>query len=250
MQIRRYATAAAMLVFAASVAGAQGRGRGDDHGDHGDHGDHTPPGQAKKEEVSQAEQQRRIAEEQQRQSDYQRRLDAQVRAAQAQTARIQAQQHAQAQLAAHQQYIQQLQQQQAAARAARNYNTDPYVRAPLMYRFRENGTYHETTQYGADALRSAVNNGYASGYNQGRADRQDGASSNYRRSFAYQDANYGYNGSYIGESDYNYYFRQGFQRGYTDGYNSTTRYGQYNNGSASILSNILSGILGLTNIPH
>ena len=29
------------------------------------------------------------------------------------------------------------------------------------------------------------------------------------RTFAYQDANYGYTGMYIPQTDYNYYFRQG-----------------------------------------
>jgi hypothetical protein len=45
-----------------------------------------------------------------------------------------------------------------------------------------------------------------------------------------------------------YYFRQGFQRGYNDGYYNRQQYGTNTNGSYSILGNILNGILGLTRI--
>jgi len=232
-------TVVAIALVSVSSAEAQGRGRGRGRGD-----DHpNPPGQ-----VSAQEQQRRIAEERQRQIEYQRTLDAQVRAAQARTAQIQAQRRASAQLAAQQRYVQALQAQQAQLRNQRDYSRDPYVSSLQSYRYRFNGVTRETNQYGADALRNAVNNGYQIGYQQGQADRSDGASSNYKRSFAYQDANYGYNGSYVAQGDYNYYFREGFRRGYSDGYGSRTQYGTVSNGSASILSNILSGILGLTSI--
>jgi hypothetical protein len=93
-----------------------------------------------------------------------------------------------------------------------------------------------------------VRYGYEQGWKAGRADRADGWRSDYRKSYAYQDANYGYSGAYVAQSDYNYYFRQGFQRGYEDGYASRNQYGTVVNGSPSILSTILSGILGLTTI--
>jgi hypothetical protein len=238
MKRKHLVTAAALTLLGSTIAGAQGRGRGrgDEHP--------NPPGQ----QVSAQEQQRRIAEERKRQTDYQRTLDAQVRAAQARTAQIQSQQRATAQLAAQQRYAQELQAQQARARAQRDYARDPYVTSAPTYRYRLNGATRETNQYGADALRTAVNNGYSVGYQQGQADRSDGASSNYKRSFAYQDANYGYNGSYVAQGDYNNYFREGFRRGYSDGYSNRAQYGTVSNGSASILSNILSGILGLTSI--
>jgi len=240
MQKMRLMSTAALLLAASSTAVfAQGRGRGRGRDDHPD-----TPGRY----VSQQEQQRRIAEEQRRQSDYQRSLDAQVRAAQARTAQIQAQQRATAQLAAQQRYVQELQAQQARMRVQRDLSRDPYVSAVPTYRYRYNGATRETNQYGVDALRGAVNNGYSVGYQQGQADRSDGASSNYKRSFAYQDANYGYNGSYVSQSEYNYYFREGFRRGYSDGYASRSQYGTYSNGTGSILSNIVTGILGLTSI--
>jgi hypothetical protein len=228
-----------LTLLGGTTANAQGRGRGRGREDH-----QNPPGQ----QVSQQEQQRRIAEEQQRQAEYQRTLDAQIRAAQARTAELQAQQRANAQLAAQQRYLQALRAQEAQLRTQRDYARDPYVTTAPTYRYRVNGSTRETNQYGADALRAAVNNGYQIGYQQGQADRSDGVSSNYRRSFAYQDANYGYSGNYIGRSDYNYYFREGFRRGYSDGFGTRLQYGTSSNGSASILGNVLSAILGLTNI--
>jgi N-carbamoyl-L-amino-acid hydrolase len=50
---------------------------------------------------------------------------------------------------------------------------------------------------------------------------------------------------YVQQADYNYYFREGFNRGYRDGYDSRTQYGQYANGSRSILGSVLSQILNL-----
>jgi hypothetical protein len=76
----------------------------------------------------------------------------------------------------------------------------------------------------------------------GQADRQDGYRRGYQGSYAYQDANYGYNGMYVDRTDYNYYFRQGFRRGYPDGYSTRFQYGRNNNG---ILANVLSAILNL-----
>jgi len=72
---------------------------------------------------------------------------------------------------------------------------------------------------------------------------------NYRSSYAYQDANYGYDGYYVNQAEYNYYFREGFNRGYQDGYDSRTQYGSYSNGSGSILGAILSEILNLQSMP-
>ena len=62
------------------------------------------------------------------------------------------------------------------------------------------------------------------------------------------DANFGYNGYYVAQSDYNAYFREGFQRGYGDGYNVQTQYGSTTNGTALILGSILNAIVGLTSI--
>ena len=64
-------------------------------------------------------------------------------------------------------------------------------------------------------------------------------------SYAYQDANYGYDGYYVSQYDYNYFFRQGFQRGYEDGYDGRFQYGSPSNCGYSILGSLVSNILGL-----
>jgi len=93
-----------------------------------------------------------------------------------------------------------------------------------------------------------VNYGYAQGFRAGRAAQQDRWTSGYQDSYAYQDANYGYDGYYVGQDDYNYYFREGFSRGYEDGYNTRYQYGRYSGGSYSILGTILSQILNLQSL--
>jgi hypothetical protein len=90
-----------------------------------------------------------------------------------------------------------------------------------------------------------VNSGYEEGVLAGQADREDGYRADYRNSYAYQDANFGYTGMYVGQSDYNHYFREGFQRGYEDGYNGAYRYGSNTGGTLGILSTVLSTILNL-----
>ena len=58
----------------------------------------------------------------------------------------------------------------------------------------------------------------------------------------------GTTGNYVDQADYNYYFRQGFRRGYDDGYNSQSRYGSVSNGTPTILGSLVSSILGLHSI--
>ena len=126
-----------------------------------------------------------------------------------------------------------------------DYNNDPYFYTAPNYRYRRGGQYYETNRYGANLLRQAVNNGYQEGFLAGQADRQDGWGSNYQDSYAYQDANYGYDGYYVAQDDYNYYFREGFRRGYEDGYYHRYRYGRYYGGKYTILGGILGSILDM-----
>ena len=198
--------------------------------------------------VSATVQRQRAQAEQQRATQYRQRLDQQIRLAQQQSAQLQRQQNRVAQYRAQQQYLAQLRAQQLRLQTARNYSNDPYIRTAPSYRYAFGGVTRETNQYGVDVLRQAVNYGYQEGVRFGQADRQDGLSPNYQNSYAYRDANYGYAGNYVDQSDYNYYFRQGFQRGYTDGYNSRSQYGTSSNGSSSILANLLTTILGLTSL--
>jgi len=52
----------------------------------------------------------------------------------------------------------------------------------------------------------------------------------------------------VDRDDYNYYFREGFRRGYEDGFDSRSQYGRYSNGTYSILGAVLSGILNLESL--
>jgi hypothetical protein len=149
-----------------------------------------------------------------------------------------------------QDYNERLRQQQLRLQNDRNYNydNDPYYSTRWTYRYNRGGTSYQTNQYGADLLRQGVNNGYEEGFRAGQADREDRWRSNFRDSYAYQDANYGYGGRYVRQDEYNYYFREGFRRGYEDGFESQSQYGTYSNVKHSILSAILGGILNLESI--
>ena len=120
-----------------------------------------------------------------------------------------------------------------------DYNNDPYFYTAANYRYNRGGRDDETNQYGANILREAVNSGYEQGFLAGQADRQDRWRSDYQDSYAYQDANYGYDGYYVAQDDYNYYFREGFRRGYEDGYDGRYRYGSYSGGKDAILGGVL-----------
>lgn len=88
-------------------------------------------------------------------------------------------------------------------------------------------------------IRQALNYGYQEGYYAGQADREDRARFSYRDTYAYQDGSYGYNSYYVDLSEYRYYFREGFNRGYQDGYYERFRYGSNSNGGVGLLGNIL-----------
>lgn len=204
------------------------------------HPQQQPPVPAR---VAPAEQQRRVQEEQQRTTRYKQHLDQQVPAMQRQAEQLQEQRRA-TQYRNEQEYVARLREQQRNLQAERDYSRDPYVSTPHSYRYVVSGAAHETNQYGADVLRQAVGYGYQEGFQAGRADRADHWQANYENSIAYRDANYGYSGNYVDQGDYNYYFREGFRRGYDDGYYSRSRYGSISNGTPTILGTLLSSILG------
>jgi hypothetical protein len=129
-----------------------------------------------------------------------------------------------------------------------NYNSDPYFNTAPSYRYSRSGRYYETNQYGANLLKQAVTYGYEQGFRAGQADREDGWGYNYQDTYAYQDANYGYNGFYVDQNDYNYYYREGFSRGYDDGYNNRYQYGSYSNGNYSVQGAVMSQILNLQSL--
>jgi hypothetical protein len=190
--------------------------------------------------------QQQIAIEQQRAAQYQNSLEQQVRAIQAQNAQLQ-QQNRRSQYLAQQQYAQALQEQEQRIRNERNYNynSDPFYNTASTYRYTINGQTRRTNRYGADVLRQAINYGYDQGYRAGEADRLDRWKYKYQDAFAYRDANYGYSGRYVSQSDYNYYFRQGFRRGYEDAYYRRAKYGRRSSGRTTVFSLTISGILKL-----
>lgn len=203
----------------------------------------VPPGQQAR--IPQERQRELIVQQQQRATQYQQHLAEQQRRAQQYTTQLQQQQRT-AQYRYQQQYWDRLRQQQVRLQNERHdWDNDPYFYTAPSYRYSRNGTYYQINQYGADTLRQAVNYGYQEGFYSGQADRQDRWGFNYQQSFIYQDANYGYNGYYADQDSYNYYFRQGFQRGYDDGYYSRYQYGRNVGGSYNVLDAILQTILGL-----
>ncbi|GAB3726129.1 hypothetical protein GCM10028862_01050 [Luteimonas pelagia] len=198
--------------------------------------------------LSREVQRERIERERDRARAYHRHLEhqqslARLRAEQLQRARRLAQYRYQ------QDYYERLRRQQSLL-ASRQYDywSDPYYYTPANYRYQRGGTYYSTNRYGADLLREAIRHGYREGIRAGRADRMDGWRPDYRNSWAYMDANYGYNGYYVSRFDYNHYFREGFRRGYDDGYYGRSRYGRHQQGQYSILEAILAVVLGLQQI--
>jgi len=139
-----------------------------------------------------------------------------------------------------QQYWERVRQDQARLRAFRSFSYSPY-----SYRYYRGGRYYFANQYGADLLRQALTLGYQEGVRAGQADREDRWRFDYRDCYAYQDATYGYSGYYVDFPEYQYYFREGFRRGYEDGFYGRWTYGSYNNGLFNLLGNVLTGILNL-----
>ncbi len=113
------------------------------------------------------------------------------------------------------------------------------------YYYQRNGNYYYTSQYGAQMLQDAVNRGYEEGYRSGQADRYDGWGYNHQQSYGYQDASYGYNSYYVSLEEYNYYFREGFRRGYEDGYYGRQEYGQNSKGTFTVLGAVIGAIIDI-----
>ncbi|HRN61211.1 MAG TPA: hypothetical protein PK743_12865 [Luteimonas sp.] len=130
--------------------------------------------------------------------------------------------------------------------SSHDYWNDPYYYTPASYRYSYGGQWYQTNRYGADLMRQAVSYGYQEGLRAGRADRDDSWRYDYRGSYGYMDASYGYGGYYIDQDQYAHYFRQGFERGYEDGYYSRQRYGHRNDrGDYTVLAAVLGVVLGL-----
>lgn len=206
------------------------------------------PDQNQLQERRSQQRQQLITEQQRQLTQYSQYLDQRQRLGQQQIAQLQRQGRT-AGYRYQQDYIGHLREQDRRLRNERHdYDNDPYFYTGWNYRYYRNGRYYETNQYGANLLRDAINNGYEQGYLAGRADRQDGWQFNYQNSYAYEDANYGYGGYYVPRDEYNYYFRQGFRRGYEDGYYSRYRYGSYSSGKYTVLGALLGSIIDMQSL--
>lgn len=109
----------------------------------------------------------------------------------------------------------------------RNFFWGSHYYSPFIHRYWFGGRYHYANHYQAQLMEQALRLGYEEGYHAGRADRRDGWGYDYRGAYGYQDASFGYFGFYLDSGTYRFYFREGFRRGYEDGYYSRFRYGRY-----------------------
>jgi hypothetical protein len=194
--------------------------------------------------LSSQDQQQLVRQQEQRMVRYRDHVGAQQRQAVADVAELQRQRRT-AQYAYQQEYGVRLRDQRARfQRQDRyDYDRDPYFYSVPNYRYTRGGRDYMTSQPGVDLLREAIDSGYGEGWRAGAADRQDRWAFDYETSYVYRDADYGYYGFYVDRDDYNAYFREGFRRGYEDGYYSRRRYGRFSNGRATILANVLGTIL-------
>ncbi len=184
--------------------------------------------QLQQKRVSQQERQERIRKQEQELALYRKNIALREELAE-RDAQILRQQNRIQHLRFQQQYEERLRAQRAQLNQARyDYYNDPFYYTAPNYRYRRDNRYYQTNQYGMKKLEQALQAGYNEGFRAGRADREDRWRYDYRSAFAYQDANYGYDGRYIAQDEYNHYFREGFQRGYDDGYYGRQKYGRKN----------------------
>ena len=180
--------------------------------------------------LSQQEQQARIRKQEQQLALYRKNIALREELAE-RDAQILRQQKRIQHLRFQEQYEERLRAQRLQLERSRyDYSNDPYYYTAPNYQYRRDGRQYQTNQYGIRKLEKALEAGYNEGFRAGRADRQDGWRYDYREAFAYKDANYGYDGRYIEQDEYNHYFREGFERGYEDGYYDRQKYGKKKDG--------------------
>jgi hypothetical protein len=133
-----------------------------------------------------------------------------------------------------------------------NGNANANTNRDGRYRIYRNNRYYNTDARGADLLRNAVNEGYRQGFEAGRRDRTSRRRGDWSNSNVYRTGTVGYQ-TYVDRGQYQYYFREGFQRGYQDGSNrqyeidhdGDFQYGSRQGGSMNILNAILGSILNI-----
>jgi hypothetical protein len=90
-----------------------------------------------------------------------------------------------------------------------------------------------------------INDGYAKGSGPEKPTVRMAGSSIRKAATLIRTRPTGYDGYYVDINEYQYYFREGFRRGYEDGYYGRNQYGSYSNGKYAILGQVLSVILNL-----
>jgi hypothetical protein len=122
--------------------------------------------------------------------------------------------------------------------------------------YRDENVYRRDDRYGRNdgyyggygnnnnIYQAARNQGYQSGLNTGSRDAERGQSYNPQRSRYYKDAAEGYNSSYGNRGQYQQAYRDGFLRGYEEGYRQYGGYRRNDNNRGVGIGDILGGILG------
>jgi hypothetical protein len=113
------------------------------------------------------------------------------------------------------------------------------------YQYRIGRSGRLTDRNGAVLLQRALDEGYRQGFDSGATDRAQNHNYDFGRDRTYQDATSGYT-NYVDVGDYQFYFRQGYQLGYDDGYSRRLRYGSMVNGRATILDAVVGSVLGFS----
>lgn len=185
-----------------------------------------------------------ITQQRQRQNEYDLYLQNQQRELERRSMNLQ-RQHREAQYRYHRDYLDRLRDQRTRIGGHHDFDHDPFFSAAPSYRYRRSGHWYDVNEYAAALLQDAVSYGYEEGYRAGAADRADGWRYECEISYVYQDANYGFEGLYVSADEYHYYFRQGFRRGYEDGYYGRHRYGIEHDGSVRIMTDVLRLIIDL-----
>jgi hypothetical protein len=91
-----------------------------------------------------------------------------------------------------------------------------------------------------------VEGGYQEGYLAGRHDVAARQGFSPRSGSSYRSGLVGFSAGPVPSSDYQYYFREGYDRGYQDGFYQRNQYGTVRSGKAAILDAALGTILGFT----
>ena len=113
------------------------------------------------------------------------------------------------------------------------------------YRITHEGRDYEMNYDGSELLKQSLNSGYQQGYQAGKEDHKAKRGEAFSESLIYQNATTDYQSDVVDLNLYQYYFREGFQRGYADGYKNQKQYGKSTNGIRFISDTISQEILNI-----